>query len=130
MADHHPSAGGESISRGSLTVLFEDPFWIGLFEMADREGLRVCKVSFGAEPSEREIMEFIDRNPYRLQYSRSVDASDSLKVVSDDVIKLGYRLKIYDAYRPRNTENFIKENHFRVHGQCPGNGYTLLLPAG
>ena len=28
-------------------------------------------------------------------------AADSLKAVSDDVIKLGYRLKIYDAYRPQ-----------------------------
>ena len=49
MADHHPGAGGESLSQGSLTVLFEDPFWIGLFELADREGFRVCKVTFGAE---------------------------------------------------------------------------------
>ena len=40
MADHHPGAGGEGLSRGSLTVLFEDPFCIGLFELADREGLR------------------------------------------------------------------------------------------
>ena len=28
-------------------------------------------------------------------------AADSLRAVSDDVIKLGYRLKIYDAYRPQ-----------------------------
>ena len=28
-------------------------------------------------------------------------AADSLKAVSDDVIGLGYRLKIYDAYRPQ-----------------------------
>ena len=28
-------------------------------------------------------------------------AADSLKAVSDEVIKLGYRLKIYDAYRPQ-----------------------------
>jgi len=28
-------------------------------------------------------------------------AADSLKAVSDDVIKQGYRLKIYDAYRPQ-----------------------------
>ena len=28
-------------------------------------------------------------------------AADSLKAVSDDVMKLGYRLKIYDAYRPQ-----------------------------
>ena len=61
MADHHPGAGGEGVSAGSLTVLFEDPFWIGLFELADREGFRVCKVTFGAEPSEPEIMKFVDR---------------------------------------------------------------------
>ena len=77
MADHHPGAGGEGISQGSLTVLFEDPFWIGLFELADREGLRVCKVTFGAEPSEREIIEFIERNWHRLRYSQAVDASTS-----------------------------------------------------
>ena len=79
MADHHPGAGGESLSQGSLTVLFEDPFWIGLFELADREGLRVCKVTFGAEPSEREIMEFIDRNGHRLRYSQAVDTSTTLE---------------------------------------------------
>ena len=79
MADHHPGAGGESLSQGSLIVLFEDPFWIGLFELADREGLRVCKVTFGAEPSEREIMEFIDRNGHRLRYSQAVDTSTTLE---------------------------------------------------
>lgn len=62
-----------------MTVLFEDPFWIGLFELADREGLRVCKVTFGAEPSEREIMEFIDRNGHRLRYSQAVDTSTTLE---------------------------------------------------
>ena len=75
MAHHHPGAGGEGISQGSLTVLFEDPFWIGLFELADREGLRVCKVTFGAEPTEREIMQFVDRNWHRLRFSPAVDAS-------------------------------------------------------
>jgi hypothetical protein len=28
---------------------FEDPFWIGLFEMIDQQGLRACKVTFGTE---------------------------------------------------------------------------------
>ena len=40
------------MTTGSLTVLFEDPFWIGLFEMIDQQGLRACKVTFGAEPTE------------------------------------------------------------------------------
>ena len=36
-------------------------------------------------------------------------AADSLKAVSDDVIKQGYRLKIYDAYRPQmGVDNFVR----------------------
>ena len=36
-------------------------------------------------------------------------AADSLKAVSDDAIKMGYRLKIYDAYRPQNAvDHFVR----------------------
>ncbi len=36
-------------------------------------------------------------------------AADSLKAVSDDVIKQGYRLKIFDAYRPqRAVDHFVR----------------------
>ena len=36
-------------------------------------------------------------------------AADSLRAVSDDVILLGYRLKIYDAYRPQKAvDHFVR----------------------
>ena len=36
-------------------------------------------------------------------------AADSLKAVSDDVMKQGYRLKIYDAYRPQKAvDHFVR----------------------
>ena len=36
-------------------------------------------------------------------------AADSLRAVSDDVVKLGYRLKIYDAYRPQKAvDHFVR----------------------
>ena len=36
-------------------------------------------------------------------------AADSLKAVSDDVMRLGYRLKIYDAYRPQSgVDHFVR----------------------
>ena len=36
-------------------------------------------------------------------------AADSLKAVSDDVIRMGYRLKVYDAYRPqRAVDHFVR----------------------
>ena len=37
------------------------------------------------------------------------EAADSLKAVSDDVMEQGYRLKIYDAYRPqRAVDHFVR----------------------
>ena len=37
------------------------------------------------------------------------EAADSLKAVSDDVMALGYRLKIYDAYRPQcAVDHFVR----------------------
>ena len=36
-------------------------------------------------------------------------AADSLKAVSDDLIKQGYRLKIFDAYRPqKGVDHFVR----------------------
>ncbi len=36
-------------------------------------------------------------------------AADSLKAVSDDLIKLGYRIKIFDAYRPQKAvDHFVR----------------------
>jgi len=62
------------MNTGTLTVLFEDPFWIGLFEQTDHEGLHVCKVTFGAEPTDKEVMAFIDKNWHLLQFSQAVEA--------------------------------------------------------
>lgn len=68
------------MTTGSLTVLFEDSFWIGLFEMIDQNGLRVCKVTFGAEPTEKEVMEFVDKNWHRLQFSQAVDVVPTTEI--------------------------------------------------
>lgn len=33
---------------GKLTVFFEEPFWVGVFEHISDERLSACKVTFGA----------------------------------------------------------------------------------
>ena len=42
-----------------LTVFFEDPFWVGVFERYEGGQLSVCKVTFGAEPSGQQIYDLI-----------------------------------------------------------------------
>jgi len=41
--------------RVKLTVFFEGPFWVGVFERISGGKLSVCKVTFGAEPKDYEV---------------------------------------------------------------------------
>ena len=58
---------------GKLTIYFEDPFWVGVFERIENRKLSVAKVTFGAEPKDYEVLEFINRNYYHLQFSPAVE---------------------------------------------------------
>ncbi len=46
-------------ARGSLTVLFDPPFWVGLCERSEQGRYEVCKVVFGAQPQEAEVYAFV-----------------------------------------------------------------------
>ena len=59
---------------GRLTVFFEEPFWVGVFERISEDRLSVCKVTFGAEPKDYEIYDFILKNYCRLRFSPAVSA--------------------------------------------------------
>ena len=58
----------------SLTVFFQEPFWIGVFERVENGRLSVCKVTFGAEPKDYEVWEYVLRHYYELKYSPAVEA--------------------------------------------------------
>ena len=59
--------------EGTLTVYFDEPFWVGIFERCDNGRLSVCKVTFGAEPKEQEIYEFVHKHFTELRFSQEVD---------------------------------------------------------
>ena len=57
---------------GRLTVFFEAPFWVGVFERISDNKLSVCKVIFGAEPKDYDVYDFILKNYYKLKFSSDV----------------------------------------------------------
>ena len=59
--------------KSSLTVFFEDPFWVGIFERIDEGKLSVCKVTFGAEPKDYDVWEFVLRHYNELVFSPAVE---------------------------------------------------------
>ena len=56
------------IMKACLTVFFEGPFWIGVFERIDDGKLSVCKVTFGAEPKDYDVLEFVLRHYNELAF--------------------------------------------------------------
>lgn len=59
----------------TLTVFFEEPFWVGVFERVSGGKLSVCKVTFGAEPKDYEVYDFILKRYDALKFSGSVEMS-------------------------------------------------------
>ena len=55
-----------------LTVFFENPFWVGVFEHVENNFLIVSKVTFGAEPKDYEVLDYIIKNYYSLVFSPAV----------------------------------------------------------
>ncbi|WP_167959336.1 YjdF family protein [Anaerosporobacter faecicola] len=60
------------MSNICLQVYFEEPFWVGVFERVDHQALTVCKVTFGAEPTEPEVLQAILKRYDELRFSPSV----------------------------------------------------------
>ena len=60
--------------KSSLTILFEAPFWIGLYERTDSGKYEVCKITFGSEPKDYEVYEFLLKNWHKLKFSPPIQA--------------------------------------------------------
>ena len=58
---------------GKLTVYFEVPFWVGVFERVRDGKLSVAKVTFGTEPKDYEVQEYIQKCYFSLKFSPAVD---------------------------------------------------------
>ena len=65
---------------GKLIVFFENPFWVGIFENFENDNLSVCKVTFGSEPKEYEIYDFILKKFYNLRFSNEMKSNFSKKI--------------------------------------------------
>ena len=58
--------------ESKLTIYFEEPFWVGVFEELEGDKLSVCRVVFGAEPTDAEVYDFILKHYYHLKFSAPV----------------------------------------------------------
>ena len=62
--------------NGVLTVFFEGAFWVGVFERIEGGKLSAAKVTFGAEPKDSEVWEFVLKRYDQLKFSPAVEMSE------------------------------------------------------
>ena len=58
-----------------LTVLFEDPFWVGVYERREGRAYQVCKITFGTEPRDYEVYALLLEQWRHLPFSPSMEGA-------------------------------------------------------
>lgn len=122
----------EIVSIG-LTVYFEGGFWHGLFEQVYRETYQVCRVTFGQEPKDDEILEFIQtqftqlsfspaaivkqhvkiKNPKRLQRAVKKQVKQKVSSKSQELLQLQYdERKKYSKQQSSLQKQLLKQEKF------------------
>lgn len=62
-------------NESKLTVFFEDPFWVCVYERLSDGMLETCKIIFGAEPKDYELHAFLLENWSKLRFGPPVKAN-------------------------------------------------------
>lgn len=99
---------------GKLTVFFEEPFWVGVFEHIEDGKLSVAKVTFGAEPKDYEMQEYIQKYYFGLKFSPAVDTAVKeikrnpkrmQREVKKQILEIGIGTKSQQALKLQQEQN-------------------------
>lgn len=102
----------------SLTIMFEAPFWIGLYERYDDGQYEVCKITFGAEPKDYEVHEFLLKNWRKLKFSppiksekieeRKINSKRMQREINGQLQDRGMGTKAQQALKLQHEQNKIE----------------------
>ena len=57
------------MDRNAFTVLFQPPFWVGIAERWEEAGYSAARVVFGAEPTDAQVCQWLEREWHKLNFS-------------------------------------------------------------
>lgn len=63
--------------RVKLTVFFEEPFWVGVFERCEDGCISVSRVVFGAEPKDYDVYDFLLKRYHTLKFSNPISVDET-----------------------------------------------------
>lgn len=100
-----------------LTVYFEDPFWVGVYEREEGGRLAACRIVFGAEPKDYEVYALLLRGWARLRFGPAV-AGDAPAAPCKNPKRLQRAIRRELARRPGATRAAGAQRGPRGRGRC------------
>lgn len=123
--------------ESKLTVFYQAPFWVGVYERIADGTLEVCKITFGAEPKDYQVYEYLLSNWLKLRFSPLVKAGESHsgrvnpkrmhRIVKKQLKEQGTGTKSQQALKRMTEENKImkKEKSHRQKEEEKQKQYEL-----
>lgn len=65
--------------ESTLTITFDDPFWIAVYERTYADKYEVCKITFGSEPKDCEVYEYMLNNWNHMDFTKPIKKDDTKK---------------------------------------------------
>lgn len=121
----------------NLTVYFEDPFWVGVYEREEGGHMQAAKITFGAEPRDYEVYAFLLSHFFSLNFGPSVRTETAAKTrinpkrmqraVSSQIHKTGVGTKAQEALKLQHEQKKkeSKENSRTAREQEQARQYQL-----
>ena len=92
----------------TLTLFHDGQFYVGIFERREGKQLSACRVVFGAEPKDGEIMDFLNRDFRRLSFSPKplpVNPKRLQREIAHQVNSIGTGTKSQQALQLQREQN-------------------------
>lgn len=120
-----------------LTVLFEDPFWLGIYERENEGKYEACRIIFGSEPKDYEIFAFLLTHYSGFRFSPSMKTerkSDSRvnpkrlkRIINKELRDRGFPSKAKQVLKLQQEENkTVRKSHSRQQKEEEENRQFLL----
>ena len=82
--------------------MFEAPFWIGVYERFDEGYYEVCKITFGSEPKDYEVYDFLLKNWNSLKFSPPIKSEiTEERNVCNEKSTISYKIKEWEPKHNR-----------------------------
>lgn len=104
-----------------LTLYFDPPFWVGVFEHVDNGKIETCRVVFGSEPKDYEVYDYILKKYYDLKFSRPIEARKQIvkkinpkrmhRKINKEMQKQGISTKAQEALRLEREACKVERKH-------------------